>query len=87
MSLIDQSAGVERSKPRARAAQPLGAVQVDEALLRLSTVEAILGLGKTTIYAKAATGELTPIRMGKRCTRWRASDVQRFLQAQGKGAV
>lgn len=64
--------------------QPLHAAQIADALLKLATVQALTGLGKTTIYAKAATGELTPIRLGKRCTRWRAGQVQQFLQAQGK---
>jgi prophage regulatory protein len=73
----------ERSK-RTPAAQPLHAAQITDALLKLATVQALTGLGKTTIYAKSATGELTPIRMGKRCTRWRAGQVQQFLQAQGK---
>ena len=69
---------------RAGAMQPLYAVQIADALLRLSTVQALTGLGKTSIYAKDATGELTAIRLGKRCTRWRAGQVQQFLQAQGK---
>ena len=69
---------------RKRQSQPLHAAQIADALLKLATVQALTGLGKTTIYAKAATGELTPIRMGKRCTRWRAGQVQQFLQAQGK---
>lgn len=69
---------------RAPATQPLYAAQIADALLRLATVQALTGLGKTTIYAKAATGELTPIRMGSRCTRWRAGQVQQFLQAQGR---
>jgi predicted DNA-binding transcriptional regulator AlpA len=73
----------ETSK-RTPAVQPLHAAQISDALLKLATVQALTGLGKTTIYAKAATGELTPIRLGARCTRWRAGQVQQFLQAQGK---
>ena len=69
---------------RTPAAQPLHALQIADALLKLATVKALTGLGKTTIYAKEATGELTAIRLGKRCTRWRAGQVQQFLQAQGK---
>lgn len=69
---------------RATTLQPLHAAQIADALLRLPTVQALTGLSKTSIYAKAAAGELTPIRMGKRCTRWRAADVLAFLQAQGK---
>ena len=73
-----------QSTARHRSPQPLQAAQIADALLKLATVQALTGLGKTTIYAKAATGELTPIRLGKRCTRWRAGQVQQFLQAQGK---
>lgn len=73
----------ERAK-RTPATQPLQAAQISDALLKLATVMSLTALGKTTIYAKAATGELTPIRLGKRCTRWRAAQVIQFLQAQGK---
>jgi prophage regulatory protein len=69
---------------RKRLSQPLHAAQIADALLRLTTVQALTGLSKTTIYAKAATGELTPIRLGRRCTRWKAGDVTAWLQAQGK---
>jgi prophage regulatory protein len=69
---------------RKRSTQPLQAAEIPDALLKLSTVVALTGLGKTSVYAKAATGELTPIRLGKRCTRWRAGQVKHFLQAQGK---
>jgi prophage regulatory protein len=69
---------------RAKNPQPLHAAQIPDALLTLTSVLALTGLGKTSVWAKAATGELKPIRMGKRCTRWRAADVTAFLQAQGK---
>jgi prophage regulatory protein len=77
-------ATIQRSAPRQKAQQPLNAAEVADALLRLTTVQALTGLSKTTLYSKAATGELTPIRMGKRCTRWKAGDVTAWLQAQGK---
>lgn len=73
-----------QSNARQRVAQPLHAAQFADALLTLATVQALTGLSKTTIYAKAAAGELTQIRMGKRCTRWKAGAVTAFLQAQGK---
>jgi prophage regulatory protein len=69
---------------RVSAPQPLHAAQIADALLKLQTVQALTGLSKTTLYAKAAAGELTPIRLGKRCTRWKAGDVTAWLQAQGK---
>ena len=79
-----------RSKPHARQqrrvpTQPLHAVQLADALLRLSTVEAITGLGKSTIYAKLKANDGSfpkPIKLGTRCTRFRAGDVQAWLAAQ-----
>lgn len=83
MSEVTQSAAGAAPKPRARAQQPLHAAQVAEALLRLRTVEAITGLSRSTIYAKLRTREFVePVRIGARCTRWRAGDVQAWLAAQ-----
>jgi prophage regulatory protein len=43
-----------KSEPqRARSTQPLHAAQIADALLKLATVQALTGLGKTSIYAKA----------------------------------
>lgn len=83
MSSIDQECTGSRSKPRTCASQPLHAAQLADALLRLSTVEAICGIGRSTIYAKLAKNEFPqPIRLGTRCTRFRAGDVQAWLAAQ-----
>jgi prophage regulatory protein len=70
---------------RAPSLQPLHAAQLADALLRLPTVQAIVGLSKTTIYTLVARGDFPPpIRRGNRCTRWRSADVTAWLQAQGK---
>lgn len=75
----------EISKPRQRNLQPLNAAQISDALLTLKTVQALTALGKTSIYSKVAQRTFpTPIRQGKRCTRWRAGDVQAWLQAQAQ---
>lgn len=72
-------------KRRNRPSQPLHAAQLADALLRLATVEAITGLGRSTIYAKLRTGDFVePVRLGARCTRWKAGDVQAWLAAQGR---
>lgn len=72
-------------KPRQRKPQPLQAAQISDALLTLQTVQALTALGKTSIYQKVAQRTFpTPIRQGKRCTRWRAGDVQAWLQAQAQ---
>lgn len=71
-------------RQRNRLTQPLEAAQHDDALLKIATAQAISGLGKTTIYAKIAAGELEAIRLGKRCTRLRAGSFMSWLRAQGK---
>lgn len=72
-------------KQRKVSSQPLHAAQVAEALLRLKTVEAITGLCRSTIYAKIKSGQFVePVRLGARCTRFRAGDVQAWLAAQGQ---
>jgi excisionase family DNA binding protein len=72
------------SKPKTRSEQPLQAAQIPHALLNLRSLQTLSGLGKTTIYGLIKTGELKPVRLGTRCTRFRAGDVQAWLQAQGK---
>lgn len=73
------------SHKRAPASQPLSAAQITDALLRLATVQAVVGLSKTTIYTLVARREFPqPIRLGIRCTRWRSGEVAAWLQGQGK---
>lgn len=74
-------------KPRRTTPQPLHAATIAEALLKLKTLQDLSGLGKTTLYAREKAGELELIRIGKRCTRVRASEAQRFLLALGKGVA
>ncbi len=83
MSAITDQASQPVQKTRTRAQQPLHAAQLADALLRLATVEAITGLSRSTIYAKLKSREFVePVRLGARCTRWRAGDVQAWLAAQ-----
>ena len=64
--------------------QPLHVAQLDDALLKMQTVIAITGLSASSIYRKLATGEFPePVRLGTRCTRFRAGDVNAWLRAQG----
>ena len=85
MSEVTQAATGAVLKPRARPNQPLHAAQVADALLRLSTVQAITGLGRSSIYARIRAGSFVePVRLGARCTRFRAGDVQAWLMAQAK---
>jgi predicted DNA-binding transcriptional regulator AlpA len=69
-------------KPKTRSDQPLHAAQIADALLKLRTVQALTGLGKTSIYERIKTGEFKPVKLGARATRFRAGDIQAWLQAQ-----
>lgn len=63
--------------------QPLNALQLSDALLRIQTVAQATGLSSATIYRKLAAGEFcAPVRLGKRCTRFKAADVRAWIQAQ-----
>ncbi len=67
-----------------RTPQSLQALQIADALLRIQTVVHATGLSTATIYRKVALGEFpTPVRLGRRCTRWKAADVRAWIQAQG----
>lgn len=57
-------------------------------LLRIEAVSAMTGLGRTTLFDRTRAGTFpAPIRMGTRCTRWRAADVQTWLKAQQPAAA
>ena len=71
--------GTAASKPLA---QPLDAAQHPDALLRMRTVIALTGRSSATIYRLIAAGELTPIKRGSRCTRFRAGDITTWLRSQ-----
>lgn len=84
MSAVIQTESGPVSKPRKTSSQPLHAAQIADALLKIKTLADLSGLGRTTIYSKIKAGELKVVRLGKRCTRVRAGEATRFLQALGK---
>lgn len=68
----------------ARDSQSLHALQLADALLRISTVTQATGLSTATIYRRLATGDFPqPVRLSARCTRWKAADVRAWIRAQG----
>lgn len=67
-----------RAKRGPTAPQRLEAASHPTALLKIDVVRQLTGLGTTSIYKMM--GHLA-IRIGARCTRWRASDVQKFLES------
>jgi prophage regulatory protein len=61
------------------------AQQLPDALLRIQTVAQATGLSSATLYRKLAAGQFpVPVRLGQRCTRWKASAVRAWIQAQGQ---
>jgi len=57
---------------------------------RKKGIPAIIEVSKSTWWAKVATGEFPqPVRIGKRCVAWKASDIAALVErlATGKGAV
>lgn len=81
------SHSLDPQRGTARIPQSLQALQLSDALLRIQTVAQATGLSDATIYRKLASGDFPePVRLGKRCTRWKAADVRSWIQAQGEGA-
>lgn len=72
-------------QPRQR--RPLQTVQslhIPEALLKIQTVIEVTGLSESSIRRKVAEGKFpTPVKDGKRCTRWVAGAVSNWLRAKG----
>lgn len=74
-----------QDKPKTtKKCQPLAAVQIPDALLKVQTVEAITGLNAVTVRRLVASGKFPrPVNVAERCTRWRAGQVTAWLRAQG----
>lgn len=72
-----------KARRRCTAPQPLHAAQLDDALLTLTTASAVSGVSQATLYRKAAEGELKLVKIGKRCTRIRSSDLRAFMASLG----
>jgi prophage regulatory protein len=62
-------------------AQQLAAARYfDDTLLRIEAVGAWVGWSRTKIYDSVNNGGFpAPLKLGLRCTRWRAGDIKIFL--------
>ena len=70
-------------RPHATPPQPIEAASHPNALLKIQTVSAVTGLSAATIYRKLAEDKFPcPVRLGSRCTRWKAGDLAAWLAAQ-----
>ncbi len=53
---------------------------LNDSLLNAKDVSIVTCLGKSTVWAKAKDGTFPPpIKISKGCTRWRASDIQKWM--------
>ena len=83
----DHSApATDKTPKRGAIPQPLEAASLPDALLKIQTVATVTALSASSIFRKTAAGEFPePVRLGARCTRWRAADVRAWLAAQVAG--
>jgi DNA binding domain, excisionase family len=49
-------------------------------LLKAEEIASMLGLKVQTIYTMARRGELEKVKLSRRCVRFRAGDVARFIE-------
>lgn len=70
-------------RQRCTVPQPLAALNLDGALLRIDVVVAASGLSRSTLYRAAAEGRLEMVRIGRRCTRIRSEVAREFIKTIG----
>lgn len=59
------------------------AQQIHEALLRLQSVKAATGLGRSSIYALEASGNFPKrVAIGLRAVAWRESEIQAWINSR-----
>lgn len=84
MQLENTSKPTERKRHAPHVQQPLSAAENPDALLQARTVQALVGIGKSTLFTMVRDGRFPqPVRRGPRWTRWRAGNVTAWLKAQG----
>ena len=49
-------------------------------LLKAEEIASMLGLKVQTVYTMARRGELEKVKLSRRCVRFRAGDVERFIE-------
>lgn len=75
------------SAHKRRNPQPIEVAANPDSLLNVETVSALIGAGRSRIYDLESKGLFpSAIRLGTRCTRWRAGDVTDWLKAQTPSA-
>lgn len=60
---------------------------VPDALITVALTCHLTGLGRGSLYRKTKEGIFPkPVKLGARCTRWRAGDVMDWLKAQAQAS-
>jgi len=49
-------------------------------LLKAEEIAVMLGLKVQTVYTMARRGELAKVKLSRKCLRFRADDVERFIE-------
>lgn len=76
----DKMARTERSPRKPRILQPLETLNVPGARLRIGTVEVVVGLKRSSIYARIQNDKFpAPIKCGSRCSRWSSDSIRAWL--------
>lgn len=82
MQLVKNSA-----HPNAPNTQP-APVGVKDRLLRLDDVEQLTGCGKSTVYGLMAAGKFPKnLKITRRLSAWRESDIQRWIAEQAAASA
>ena len=59
---------------------------MDQALLRLADVTRVVGVSRSTIYLMISRGEFPrPVKISARTSRWRASDIEKWVEGLAAG--
>ena len=69
------------------ATQPLNVIDIDDALLKLSTLSAISGRARATMDRDVRAGLLSVTKIGQRCTRVKSQEARAYLQRLAKAAA
>ena len=76
----DEMVRAEGSPHRPRIMQPLDTLNVPGARLRIGTVEVLVGLKRSAIYAHIKAGKFpAPLKSGARCSRWNSDHIRAYL--------
>ena len=62
---------------------PFSLTATADPLIDIKTVESLAGIKKSAIYDRVRDGRMpAPVRLSTRCTRWRLSEITRWIAAQ-----